>query len=256
MIILNKYKEEFYKELSSFKDYISEPDYSVVPHYIDVVRSMDKIENKPMYLLDLYKQEFLFVSERYKYLLGQSENDSEIDFDFFVEILHPDDFKSNTEAPVEFQKFVAEQPEGDRLDYKLLTDFRLKMPSGEYVRVFEQLINLKFDKNYNPWLVLSITDLSSNQNPELDSGAKIVNSKTGQTVKTFAQSGYLNLGKILTEREKEVLILISKGYLSKQIAGKLDISINTVNNHRRNILTKTNCSNTFEAIKLIADFGI
>ncbi|WP_425482385.1 response regulator transcription factor [Maribellus comscasis] len=38
----------------------------------------------------------------------------------------------------------------------------------------------------------------------------------------------------LAPREKQVLELISEGHKSAQIAEKLFISINTVNNHRRN----------------------
>ena len=43
----------------------------------------------------------------------------------------------------------------------------------------------------------------------------------------------------LTEREKEVLVLVAKGYMSKEIADMLNISMNTVNTHRKNITAKT-----------------
>lgn len=43
----------------------------------------------------------------------------------------------------------------------------------------------------------------------------------------------------LSDREKEVLVLIAKGYSSKEIADLLNISIHTVNSHRKNITHKT-----------------
>ncbi|MBQ9439336.1 MAG: response regulator transcription factor [Paludibacteraceae bacterium] len=43
----------------------------------------------------------------------------------------------------------------------------------------------------------------------------------------------------LTEREKEVLVLVAKGLMSKEIADKLNISIHTVITHRKNITRKT-----------------
>ena len=43
----------------------------------------------------------------------------------------------------------------------------------------------------------------------------------------------------LSDREKDVLILITKGLLNKEIADKLNISIHTVISHRKNISTKT-----------------
>ena len=43
----------------------------------------------------------------------------------------------------------------------------------------------------------------------------------------------------LSERESEVLVLVAQGSSSKEIADKLNISIHTVNTHRKNITRKT-----------------
>jgi DNA-binding CsgD family transcriptional regulator len=126
------------------------------------------------------------------------------------------------------------------------------MPTGEYVRVIEQMIVLQTDSNGNPWLVMAICDLSPNQNLNTHSSGKIVSTIDDVMVKAIGESKLQNPAQKLTNREKEILKLISKGYASKQIAHQLQISINTVNNHRRNILIKTGCQNTFEAIKYVA----
>jgi len=42
----------------------------------------------------------------------------------------------------------------------------------------------------------------------------------------------------LSDREKEVLVLVAKGYMNKQIADTLNISINTVLTHRKNLTAK------------------
>lgn len=47
----------------------------------------------------------------------------------------------------------------------------------------------------------------------------------------------------LTPREKEILLLVSKGLTNKQIADQLFISENTVKNHVKNILEKLNLEN-------------
>ncbi|MDR0743699.1 MAG: LuxR C-terminal-related transcriptional regulator [Tannerella sp.] len=44
----------------------------------------------------------------------------------------------------------------------------------------------------------------------------------------------------LTKRETDVLVLIAKGFMSKEIADRLNISIHTVISHRKNITRKTN----------------
>ncbi len=47
----------------------------------------------------------------------------------------------------------------------------------------------------------------------------------------------------LSEREKEVLVLIANEYSNQEIADKLFISIRTVETHKRNLLEKTGCKN-------------
>jgi len=51
-----------------------------------------------------------------------------------------------------------------------------------------------------------------------------------------------------TNREKQVLKLSAEGAPIKQIAGKLGISVRTVEKHRSNIFRKTNSGNIIEAV--------
>lgn len=53
----------------------------------------------------------------------------------------------------------------------------------------------------------------------------------------------LTLEAELSEREKEVLVLIANEYANQEIADKLFISIRTVETHKRNLLEKTGCKN-------------
>lgn len=59
--------------------------------------------------------------------------------------------------------------------------------------------------------------------------------------KSISTENHRHLPKknLLTRRETEILKLIAQGNLNKQIADKLNISINTVLTHRKNILSKT-----------------
>lgn len=54
---------------------------------------------------------------------------------------------------------------------------------------------------------------------------------------------------ILSEREKEILVLVCQELSSAQIAEKLFISTGTVDTHRKNILVKLNVSNTVGLVK-------
>lgn len=58
----------------------------------------------------------------------------------------------------------------------------------------------------------------------------------------------------LTKREKEILLLICKGYTTKEIAKRLFRAINTIEAHRRNMKEKIGCENivgmVFYAIRI------
>lgn len=70
-------------------------------------------------------------------------------------------------------------------------------------------------------------------------------------VNTILMKGLRGEGeqKLLTEREREILKLISKEYTNKQIAEELFISERTVETHRKNIFRKTGTHNMVGLIK-------
>ncbi|MES2882285.1 MAG: response regulator transcription factor [Bacteroidota bacterium] len=53
----------------------------------------------------------------------------------------------------------------------------------------------------------------------------------------------------LTLREKEIIVLLEKDLSNKEIARHLDISVRTVETHRKNILRKTDTNNLLSLIK-------
>ena len=60
----------------------------------------------------------------------------------------------------------------------------------------------------------------------------------------------------LSEREREVLVYICKGYSNKQIADTLFLSKRTVDKHRENILLKTGTKNTAGLVMYAIQSGI
>ena len=81
-----------------------------------------------------------------------------------------------------------------------------------------------------------------------------VNMKTGRVI-PFTEEKEEKQSQ-LTKREIEILGLIAKGMASKEIADQLFLSVNTVNNHRQNIIEKMDVSNTSEALTYAMRIGI
>ena len=59
-----------------------------------------------------------------------------------------------------------------------------------------------------------------------------------------------------TEREKEIILLCRDGLMCKEIADRLGISSNTVNNHKKNIFQKLGINNTMEMVQYALKRGI
>ena len=108
------------------------------------------------------------------------------------------------------------------------------------------------DKNGKAWMIMGVVDIAPDQTPMERIRRTVINRKTGEML----PSAVVPANQQLTKREKEILLLIRQGFLSKEIAYKLNLSIYTVNNHRKNILAKLNADNVIEAINRAESSGI
>ena len=59
-----------------------------------------------------------------------------------------------------------------------------------------------------------------------------------------------NQAVILTRKERELLRLISEGYISSEIAEKMNLGIDSINNYRKNLLLKLEARNTAVLVKI------
>lgn len=60
---------------------------------------------------------------------------------------------------------------------------------------------------------------------------------------------------VLSQRETEVLRLVDQGYIAKEIAEMLHISLTTVITHNKNIIKKLNARNITHAISIAHRMG-
>jgi len=89
-------------------------------------------------------------------------------------------------------------------------------------------------------------------------GENYYSEEVSEKLKTNTKNLKNNLSSIeeLSQREKEILTLIAKEYTATEIAEKTFISLNTVNTHRRNLLSKLNAKNTAGLVKYAVENGL
>lgn len=104
-----------------------------------------------------------------------------------------------------------------------------------------------------PELTLLLKKLIRDQN---DPWLQKVFQLGGQYMKTLEKTGEPAFLESLTNRESQVLILLSEGLSQKEIAAKLCLSLNTVRRHLQNAYDKLNVRNKTLAIKKAKELRI
>jgi DNA-binding NarL/FixJ family response regulator len=83
----------------------------------------------------------------------------------------------------------------------------------------------------------------------LSGGAPMTSEIARHVVASFRQKGgNLDPSVSLTRREEETLVLLTKGFANKEIADYLNLSIETVRSHLKNIYTKMHVRSRAEAV--------
>ncbi len=167
-----------------------------------------------------------------------------------------------TMGPGYFRKFFPED------EVRFLTGkFHQFISERDYNKVFSFFQRVRPDESeeYKWYLttsrlipVMSETDIPEVMHISLDVQSLPV---AGKHIRNLGhdnsyQLKYYHKFNLLSKREKEIIIAICQGFSSLEISDRLFISIHTVNNHRKNILTKLEISSLAQLIRFAVAFGL
>jgi DNA-binding CsgD family transcriptional regulator len=250
----NSIQEIFFKFLLQLKFNEKALDYSVVKRHSAVLQTLSEIGNSGTAIFDLCKREIIFYSSNFGGLLGYSPSDyKDIGQQFFANKIHAEDLVTCSTNGVSALKIFNNFSNDEKFNHKLTSEYRMLNAQNKYVRLVEQYQVLELDTNGQIWLMLTIVDVSPNQEEFEGAKSQLLNFKTGNIIRLEASP---KPQVELTKRETEILKLVREGLLSKEISDKLFISIHTVNTHRQRFLEKLGAANSFEAIHFASKFGL
>jgi DNA-binding CsgD family transcriptional regulator len=198
-----------------------------------------------IFVLNEIQSKFEWISPSFSSVIDYNEN--ELDKLFDKNLIHPDDLESVQDIERKIQRFVAETPSDELHDFKIMYDYRFRKKDGSYIRIHLQQIRIPEKKlslsHKIVGIVCDISYLKSDGAP----GFCILNVKEATTFQVNNQEEDTEFSlDSFSRREREIISLIISGLSSREIATKLFISIETVKNHRKSILTKSNCSNSIQ----------
>ena len=233
-------------------------DFSLFQKHKQFLTYMAQVDNSAITIFDLYKKEHVFASYNFTSLFGYDlEKIESGGNEFFNSKVHPDDFIAILKSSIRIFEYFLSVSKEQRINLKAINEYRVLNGNNQYVRVIEQHQVLELDRKGNVWLSLGVVDISPNQDSSTLTRTQVLNFKTGQLIKLPVEKTTANNPTIeLSSREKEVLVMVKEGLLSKEISEKLYISVHTVNTHRQRILEKLNANNSQEAIKYASALGL
>lgn len=246
-------REELWaKQRLSFTDI----DYTVWERDKSMLHQFSKISGNCTFVVDVYKCRYAYASQNLVDLLGYDSHKIatlEKQGDYLESRIHPDDRAQLLTLQIKLSQFIYNLPPEQRNDYSNIYSFRILNAKQQYIRVVSKHQVLEQTVNGKAWLVIGNIDISPDQEESETVDCTVLNLKNGAI---FSPSLSLHVPNPLTKRETEILHLIQKGLLSKEIANKLCVSIHTVNIHRQNLLRKLGVQNSIEAIRIGYESGI
>ncbi|CAN5227844.1 hypothetical protein BH09BAC5_BH09BAC5_01410 [soil metagenome] len=215
------------------------------------------------FVLDYSKKKYLYCSESVEDIVGFSAADfyacgpSEM-----LGIIQKEDLKIfNEKIFTTNLDFLNKTPQSEHCDFVFSYNFRIETKDRRTANLLQKSTYITSSETGLP--ILSYGTLIDVTNIMRDDGfISHTIEKVGKGVgrdKILIVSNSISTREeltLLSEREKSVLGFMAEGFSSKMLAEKLKISINTVHNHRQNILKKTNTQNVAQLIAFAVKNGL
>jgi DNA-binding CsgD family transcriptional regulator len=219
----------------------------------EIMKSLPIFINQFAYTID-YSTTKVTSCKGFDTFLGYHEE--EITIDFILSLYHPDDADQVMELTARVIEWSTLFP-ADPFSIVFSLNYRVRKANGNFIRVFRQTTTSEIDATGKTLSVLSIcTDISHlklddqisvrflGPNTEVVYLDDVVQHKAGEAVLK------------ISAREMDILALVAKGKTSLEIGNILNISLNTVNTHRRNMLARTGFNNLSQLVGHVAGKGL
>ncbi len=201
-------------------------------------------------IIDIMQQKILFA-KGFKDLLGY--DDDEITLDLIVSSWHPDDKNIVDRVGLATITYTFEHLK-DSPSHFLEITFRRKKSDGSYIKLLSRSSAFKMDESGNiESLFIQYTDISFMDTPNIVCWNFEIDNLDTESFRTNIYKAYTDF---FTEREKDIIKEIEKGFTNGSISENLNISKYTVETHRKNIFKKSKQHNTKDLLNFCKRKGI
>ena len=226
-----------------------------IPQYVRSAMAQSQITSACVYILDYNEKNFVYMAEKERMLCGYTVEEIKIKgIGFFSEMLYSDDLELFAKINKQGFDFFYEIEPSERHNYWATYDLRIVAKTGKIELHNFRFLPLVVDNKGNIILAMVQIDISTST----DSGNFQVYSINEQKFYRYnekSKSFKPVKQRLLNEKEKMVLKLLSQGYAIKEVAEKMEIQLHTVNYYNKAILAKLMVKNMKEAVLIYSQRG-
>lgn len=224
-----------------------ELDYSRADEYVRSAEAFSRSTYQSVYIIDYYKQNFLYVSPNPMFLCGlKPQQMIELGYRFYLKYVPENEQELLLDINRVGFAFYNQIPMKQRKDWYISYDFHI-LNDGHPILINHKLTPLTLTSDGRIWFALCIVSASTHTTPghiEMHHVSTpdyfAFNPVTRRWDKKAMPS--------LTEGEKSVLTLSIQGYTMSEIADRIYLSPDTIKKYRKRIFEKLGVRNISEAI--------
>lgn len=246
---------ETYQLIHKFLEKYISQGYSTIdrmdPFMIELEKELER-NNQFFYVGDTINLKILFTSKGSEKIIGVTPE--KFNLATFINRTHPKEQARYGLARIKYMKLGQDLLLRKKGTSILSTQFLQLNPEGNYTNLlFQGYLFYSEVALKTVYTILLLTDLS-----KFEISKHGYHFYVGEDLNYFRypDEELLQTGHVFSDREFEILKLIASGFDSEHIADKLFLSVHTINTHRRNILKKTNKTNTHELVIELKENGI
>lgn len=224
-----------------------EPDYRLFENQLDTIKTMLRVCNESVAIIDYYKNNYAFISAKEMMYCGYAEEEiMAMGKDFTKHIIYKEDKNFINKVQKEFCELVSNLPVERKDKLTVYLNHRFAHKSGEILSIDMRITPFLFHENGDLWMTFACLSFSTKTQKV---GAYMEMNDTQERFEfSFAKQRLVAIEvKPLSEKERRILLLNSRGYTEIEIAAELNISINTVKFHKRNVFEKTHSKTLTES---------
>lgn len=240
-------KDFFIKENTI--EHILDKEYDSITHIIADIDAFSRTTYKSVYVIDYYKQNFLYVADNPLFLCGMSANEvRELGYNFYINHVTPEDLNLLLEINLAGFQFLQNIPVEELRNYTVSYDFHIINKDSNKKRLINhQITPLRLTESGKVWLALCVALISSRNK---SGNIMMMKNKSkdywlyNRENKKWKATSRLEF----SEAEKEVLRLSAMGFTMNEIADEIHRSFDTVKAYRKSLFEKLGVDNISEAI--------